>query len=69
MPDQLHVVFLLSTQVHVQNATLAGGVAVGTLANMFIAPWGALLIGFLAGIISVIGYKYVTVCSVPYLYT
>ncbi|XP_028404508.1 ammonium transporter Rh type A-like isoform X2 [Dendronephthya gigantea] len=46
--------------VHVQNATLAGGVAVGTLANMVIEPWGALLIGFLAGIISVVGYKYVT---------
>ena len=48
-------------QVHIQNATLAGGVAVGTLANMMIQPWGALLIGFLAAAISVVGYKYVTV--------
>ncbi|CAB3988163.1 ammonium transporter Rh type A-like [Paramuricea clavata] len=46
--------------VHVQNATLAGGVAVGTLANMIIEPWGAILIGFLAAILSVAGYKYIT---------
>ncbi|XP_046842700.1 ammonium transporter Rh type B-like isoform X3 [Xenia sp. Carnegie-2017] len=46
--------------VHIQNATLAGGVAVGTLANMMIQPWGALLIGFLAAAISVVGYTYVT---------
>ena len=46
--------------VHVQNATLAGGVAVGTVANMIIQPWGALLIGTLAGIISVLGYTYLT---------
>ncbi|CAB3991936.1 ammonium transporter Rh type A-like isoform X2, partial [Paramuricea clavata] len=47
--------------VHVQNATLAGGVAVGTLANMIIEPWGAILIGFLAAILSVVGYKYITI--------
>jgi ammonium transporter Rh len=50
--------------VHVQNATLAGGVAVGTLANMIIEPWGAILIGFLAAILSVVGYKYITVRSI-----
>ena len=48
------------SMVHVQNATLAGGVAVGTVANMIIQPWGALLIGILAGIISVLGYSYFT---------
>ena len=46
--------------VHVQNATLAGGVAVGTVANMIIQPWGALFIGTLAGIVSVLGYNYAT---------
>nr|AGA93878.1 RhAG [Porichthys notatus] len=44
--------------VHVQNATLAGGVAVGTCADMNIGPYGAMLIGLLAGIISTLGFKY-----------
>ncbi|CAB4002428.1 ammonium transporter Rh type B [Paramuricea clavata] len=48
---------------HVQNAVLAGGVAVGTTANMLIQPWGAILLGTLAGIISVCGFYYVQ----PYL--
>lgn len=48
------------SMVHVQNATLAGGVAIGTVANMIVQPWGAVLIGSLAGILSVLGYNYVT---------
>lgn len=31
--------------MHMQNATLAGGVAVGTVAAMMIQPWGAALVG------------------------
>ncbi|XP_076438384.1 ammonium transporter Rh type B-like [Babylonia areolata] len=46
--------------VHVQNASLAGGVAVGTSADMMIGTYGALLIGSLAGALSVIGYRYIT---------
>ncbi|XP_041373232.1 ammonium transporter Rh type A-like [Gigantopelta aegis] len=46
--------------VHIQNATLAGGVAVGTSADMMIGPFGALIIGSLAAILSVIGYKYIS---------
>jgi ammonium transporter Rh len=42
--------------VDVQNATLAGGVAVGAVANMNIKPYGALLIGLIAGTLSVVGY-------------
>lgn len=46
--------------VHIQNATLAGGVAVGTCADMNIEPFGAMLIGVIAGIISTLGFKYLT---------
>uniref|UniRef100_UPI00398E82D7 ammonium transporter Rh type A n=1 Tax=Pristiophorus japonicus TaxID=55135 RepID=UPI00398E82D7 len=46
--------------VHIQNATLAGGVAAGTAADMMIYPYGGLLIGFIAGIISTVGFKYLT---------
>ncbi|XP_038655871.1 ammonium transporter Rh type A-like [Scyliorhinus canicula] len=46
--------------VHIQNATLAGGVAAGTSADMMIYPYGSLLIGVIAGIISTIGFKYLT---------
>ena len=48
-------------QTHIQNATLAGGVAVGSVADMVIQPWGALLIGFCAGFISVVGYRIISV--------
>lgn len=47
--------------MHIQNATLAGGVAVGTCADLIIRPWGAILIGMLAGVLSTLGYAYVTV--------
>ena len=46
--------------MHIQNSTLAGGVAVGTVANMAIRPYAAMLIGSIAGIISVLGYQYLT---------
>ncbi|KAJ7325357.1 hypothetical protein OS493_029906 [Desmophyllum pertusum] len=48
------------SMVHVQNATLAGGVAVGTASNMSISPWGALLIGCCAGALSTVGYAFLT---------
>ncbi|XP_049875416.1 ammonium transporter Rh type B [Pectinophora gossypiella] len=46
--------------VHVQNSTLAGGVAVGAVCNMHIQPGGAILIGIGAGILSVAGYRFLT---------
>lgn len=46
--------------VHIQNATLAGGVAVGTVADKNIGLFGAMIIGSVAGTISTLGYKYLT---------
>ncbi|XP_019359621.1 PREDICTED: ammonium transporter Rh type C [Gavialis gangeticus] len=46
--------------VHIQNATLAGGVAVGTSAEMMLPPYGSLIVGFVCGIVSTIGYVYLT---------
>nr|CAD7458619.1 unnamed protein product [Timema tahoe] len=49
--------------VHIQNSTLAGGVAVGTVCDLMIQPFGAVLIGMLAGVVSVLGYRFLQ----PYL--
>jgi ammonium transporter Rh len=46
--------------VHIQNATLAGGVAVGTIADMNIRPSSAVIIGSVAGIISTLGFAFLT---------
>ncbi|XP_077374740.1 rh family, C glycoprotein a [Festucalex cinctus] len=53
--------------VHIQNATLAGGVAMGTAAEFMIMPYGALIVGFLTGIISTFGYLFVTPFLEKYL--
>ena len=47
------------SMVHFQNATLAGGVAVGSSADLVIGPHGALIVGGVAGILSVVGYTYI----------
>jgi len=46
--------------VHIQNSTLAGGVAVGAIGNFVIQPWGAVLVGIVAAVVSVVGYQYLT---------
>jgi len=45
---------------HIQNATLAGGVAVGATADMVVTPFGALVIGAIAGVLSTWGFAYVS---------
>ena len=44
----------------VQNATLAGGVAVGTMADFMIYPVGAMVIGSLCGVISILGFHFLS---------
>lgn len=46
--------------VHIQNATLAGGVAIGSSSDLVVGPWAAFLIGILGGTISTLGYVYLT---------
>ncbi|XP_074942700.1 ammonium transporter Rh type A [Phalacrocorax aristotelis] len=48
------------SMVLIQNATLAGGVAVGTCADMSIGSYAAMCIGSIAGIISVLGFRFLT---------
>ena len=48
------------SMVDIQNATLAGGVAIGAVANMFLQPYGALVIGSFAGLVSTLGFNYLS---------
>jgi hypothetical protein len=45
--------------VDVQNATLAGGVAIGCTANLTMSGFGAIMIGCAAGIVSAFGYNHI----------
>ncbi len=44
--------------VHVQNSTLAGGVAIGATARLTLGPGLTFLVGLGAGVVSVLGYFY-----------
>lgn len=52
---------------HIQNASLAGGVAIGTAADMMIHPFGAIVVGSISGIASLLGNCYVSVIFLPYI--
>lgn len=41
---------------HIQNATLAGGVAIGSIANLTLGPFTPVLLGFIAGHVSTFGF-------------
>ena len=43
--------------VDIQNSTLAGGVAIGVIANLTLAPIDAILVGGAAGFVSTFGYN------------
>ena len=51
------------TMEHLLNATICGGVVIGAAAGILYNPGAALAIGFLCGILSTLGYQYLT----PYL--
>ncbi|KAL1777225.1 blood group Rh(CE) polypeptide [Sigmodon hispidus] len=48
--------------VHVHNAVLAGGVAVGAPCFLITSPWIAMVLGLTAGLISIVGAKCLPVC-------
>ena len=61
LPWPMHLILHVFYQVHIQNSTLAGGVAVGTAAEFMLMPYGSLIVGFCCGTISTLGYIYLTV--------
>ncbi|EPY77543.1 rhesus-like protein [Camelus ferus] len=48
--------------IHIHNAVLAGGVAVGPACYLIPSPWLAMLLGLMAGLISILEAKYLSVC-------
>ncbi|XP_039710614.1 blood group Rh(CE) polypeptide isoform X2 [Pteropus medius] len=47
---------------HIHNAVLAGGVAVGASCHLIPSPWLAMVVGLMAGLISIGGAKCLPVC-------
>eukprot|EP00494_Astrolonche_serrata_P031739 UN32008 len=46
--------------VHIQNASLAGGVAIGSSSDLVVGPFSAILVGLIAGFVSTFGYVKIT---------
>jgi len=49
-----------SKMEHILNATLAGGVAIGACCDVIGRAWSSIMIGFIAGMISTIGFEYLS---------
>mmetsp|Transcript_3351 Transcript_3351/g.7324 ORF Transcript_3351/g.7324 Transcript_3351/m.7324 type:complete len:554 (-) Transcript_3351:542-2203(-) len=47
------------SMVHIQNSTIAGGVAMGAACTLRMTPGGSVAVGLAAGILSVVGFQYV----------
>jgi ammonium transporter Rh len=41
----------------IMNATLAGGVAIGTCSDIITSPAGSMWLGFIAGVLSAVGFE------------
>jgi ammonium transporter Rh len=53
----LHVAERVFARSSIPWSAFAGGVAVGASANMMVGPWGALMIGATAGLVSTFGFS------------
>ncbi len=42
------------------NASIAGGVAVGSAADIIVLPFGSMLTGFITGMVSALGFAYLS---------
>jgi ammonium transporter Rh len=47
--------------LHVQHATIAGGIAIGSVVDLNVQIYVALIVGSIAGFLSTIGYQYIDV--------
>ena len=45
----------------VQHATIAGGIAIGSVADLNVQIYVALIVGSFAGLIATVGYQYIDV--------
>uniref|UniRef100_A0AC34QB03 Ammonium transporter AmtB-like domain-containing protein n=1 Tax=Panagrolaimus sp. JU765 TaxID=591449 RepID=A0AC34QB03_9BILA len=60
LPTSLSDAFGRFNMLHIQSSTLAGGIAIGTVANVILYPHHAIIVGALTGIISVVGHVAIT---------
>lgn len=45
--------------LHVQHATIAGGIAIGSVADLRVQVYVSLIVGAVAGLVSTVGYQYI----------